>query len=367
MNARNKNCEVAEKQWSTSLRRTSRCLLMLLLFFAVFWGDQWGLGLEKVLSASNEQTAEEDEDKTTSKDLDSIEKVNKNVVHEPDMNTLLGQRLSLEKMRSLQTRWSAFRNSSISWGKGVGRKIAFTFDDGPSQVVTPLVMEYLEDHGIRGTFFVNGRRFSGRSAVAVKNREILLELAKRGHYIGNHTHSHPMLKTQPTNRQKWEVFTVHKAIMRTTGLRPFLYRPPFGGQTSYSRRLLEKAGYATVMWNLSSNDPFGRHVEKVHKTVMNKVHRDNGGIILMHDTNGWAACSIPLLVQSILIESCKLIRRGEEPYLILGLEHFRVPEGEKAPRPTPAGQLEAAHRRAEIVKFCSLKDEAEETVENRGK
>ncbi len=284
------------------------------------------------------------------------------MTNEPDMDTLLGARLTHEEMVSLQSRWAAFKNSTVTWGREIGRKVTFTFDDGPSQAVTPLVMDYLEKHGLRGTFFVNGRRFTGGSAVAAKNREVLVEAARRGHLIGNHTQTHPMLKTLAPERQKWEVFTTHNAIVRVTGLRPYLYRPPFGGQTSYSRRILEKAGYATVMWNLSSDDPFGRHVAKVHRTVMQKIHRDNGGIILMHDTNGWAAYSIPLIVRSILVESCKLIHRGEEPYLIVGLDHFRVPEGETAPRPTPEGIIEAAHRRAETFRICGFAGEEEKNT-----
>lgn len=276
-------------------------------------------------------------------------------LHEPDMKSLLGQISDRRAMRSIQARWSAFRKSQVTWNnRGVGRVITFTFDDGPSQVVTPLVMDKLEKEGLKGTFFVNGRRFGGGSAVAAKNKEVLVEAVRRGHYIGNHTQSHPMLKNQSASRQKWEVLTTHNAIARVTGLRTYLYRPPFGGQTSYTRRLLRRAGYATVMWNLSSNDPFGRHVAKVHRTVMRKVTRDHGGIVLMHDTNPWSACAIPLIVRSILIESCKLVRRGEEPYLIVGPEHFRIPPGEKTARPTPAAQLEASLWRAKTMKFCGL-------------
>jgi peptidoglycan/xylan/chitin deacetylase (PgdA/CDA1 family) len=253
----------------------------------------------------------------------------------------------------LQKRWAGFKDGTIVWDERVGRKVTFTFDDGPSQVVTPLVLAKLKQHSIPAAFFVNGRRFGGHSAVAIKNRAVLAETARQGHLIGNHSYTHPMMAQISTSRQKWEVRATHRAIIEVTGLRAYIYRPPFGGQTSYSRRVLKRAGYSTVMWNLSSNDPFGRHVKKVHHTVMRKLAHHRGGIILMHDTNAWSACAVPLIVRSILIESCKLLARGEEPYLIVGLEHFWVPPAERMPRPTAAARAQAAAWRKTTLRFCA--------------
>ncbi|MCD6499048.1 MAG: polysaccharide deacetylase family protein [Deltaproteobacteria bacterium] len=237
-----------------------------------------------------------------------------------DAALLLG--LDRPRVKRIATRWRRFDGTRIVWDQRVGRLVTFTFDDGPSHRVTPYLLDQLDRFGIKATFFVVGRRFGGRSSIAQKNQEVLREEVRRGHFVGSHSYTHPMMAQLSTDRQKWEIMSNEEAIVRTCGLRPYLYRPPFGGRTAYSNRLLERRAYAIAMWNLSSGDPFGRHVAKVHRTVLKKIHKHRGGIVLMHDTNGWSAAAVPLIVRSILLESCTLMRRGEQPYLIVGLDRF---------------------------------------------
>jgi hypothetical protein len=72
----------------------------------------------------------------------------------------------------------------------------------------------------------------------------------------------------------------------------------------------------------------------------------------MHDTNAWSAMALPLIVRSIVVESCKLLYRGEEPYVVVGLEHFRVPESGQVPKPGKAALAQAARWRARTVRLC---------------
>ena len=259
------------------------------------------------------------------------------------------------KHAELKRLWSVFKGGRVVFDHRVGRKITFTFDDGPSHRVTPLVLRQLKKLSIRGAFFVVARRFAGRSSIAAKNRRVLREVARQGHYVGNHTFTHPMMAQLGTGRQRWQIEATENNILAVTGLRTYLYRPPFGGQTGYSIRLLKKRGYATVMWNLSTGDPFDRHVAKVHRNVMRKINRHRGGIVLMHDTNAWSAMALPLIVRSILVESCKLLYRREEPYVVVGLEHFLVPESGKVPKPGKAALEQAARWRARTVRLCGRK------------
>ena len=69
---------------------------------------------------------------------------------------------------------------------GAGRVVALTFDDGPHPTATRRIMDLLEAHGARGTFFVIGRH-------AEACPEIVREIVRRGHEVGNHTQSHSWL------------------------------------------------------------------------------------------------------------------------------------------------------------------------------
>jgi peptidoglycan/xylan/chitin deacetylase (PgdA/CDA1 family) len=66
------------------------------------------------------------------------------------------------------------------------RKLAITFDDGPNPTMTPKLLDLLDRHKVRATFFVIGQ-------YARQYPELLRETVARGHVIGNHTDSHPNL------------------------------------------------------------------------------------------------------------------------------------------------------------------------------
>ncbi len=265
------------------------------------------------------------------------------------------------RVAAIQRRWESFKNGEIVSDWRVGRKITFTFDDGPSPRTTPLLLENLDRVGIRATFFVVGRRIGGRGPLAAKSREVLREEVRRGHLVGLHSYSHPMMIELPHDKQKWEIVATQQAVMRTVGLRPYLYRPPFGGRTRYSEGLLRSRGYSVVMWNMSTGDPFVHHPAKVLATAMKKVKKHQGGIFLMHDTYGWSAAAAPLILRAVLIESCTLLARGEQPYLVVGLEHFWMERGSSRIRQTPEMQAESHRWLAMTRKLCGLEQDKRRT------
>jgi peptidoglycan-N-acetylglucosamine deacetylase len=94
--------------------------------------------------------------------------------------------------------WGAYHPSSELFGRterriGRARAIALTFDDGPNPAVTPRLLDLLERHDARGTFFLIGRHVRACPALTA-------EIAGRGHTIGNHTDTHPNLLWQSRRR-----------------------------------------------------------------------------------------------------------------------------------------------------------------------
>src|SRR3982075_963025 len=65
-----------------------------------------------------------------------------------------------------------------------GPYIAMTFDDGPSEKLTPKLLDLLAAHHIKATFFVIGENVT-------EHPEIVARAAREGHEIGNHSWSHP--------------------------------------------------------------------------------------------------------------------------------------------------------------------------------
>jgi len=167
------------------------------------------------------------------------------------------------------------------------KKIAFlTFDDGPSQNVTPLILKILENYNIKATFFVLG-------SLCEKNSSILKDIKDDGHSIGIHSYSHnsdELLKSKDSLFN--EIKMTEDVIKQNIGLdfTTRLFRFPGGSfennKTKYINDLNE-AGYVSVDWNALTGDSEYSNpkpeilLEKLKLTTMNK----DKIIVLMHDSS----------------------------------------------------------------------------------
>lgn len=234
-----------------------------------------------------------------------------------------------------------------------GRHLVLTFDDGPNWETTPVLLDYLDDLGVKAIFFVNGRRFTGVLPLTIKNRAVLEEAHRRGHVIGNHTQTHPMMAQIPAEAQRKEIERTHAAILRVTGVAPWLYRPPYGGMTSASRVVLRELKYTNVMWNVDSNDPFQRHANLSLQNVLRDLAQFGRGVALFHDTNAWSVEAVPRIIRSVYLENCHRSARGEPVVEFSNeIEAFWQPRNGKAPEPPLVRLQEAARRRARMKAWC---------------
>jgi len=111
--------------------------------------------------------------------------------------------------------------ASVWRGSRDRRAAALTFDDGPDPDCTPRVLDILEREGVRGAFFLIGRR-------AAKAPSVARRIAAAGHDLGNHTWSHPSLwRCGPTETAR-EIGDGHAAITQAAGASPRFFRPPWG-------------------------------------------------------------------------------------------------------------------------------------------
>jgi peptidoglycan/xylan/chitin deacetylase (PgdA/CDA1 family) len=200
---------------------------------------------------------------------------------------------------------------------------------------------------------VNSQRFNANGLITGKSNAVLEEAHRRGHLIGNHTHSHPLLPGLSAEKQRREIELTDRAIEELLGTPSFLFRPPFGAMSPYAAQLLKKRGSVVVMWNLGSDDDKNFNVGKVVNTLMRKLERQGGGIVLMHDTHYWTIESVPALLRAIQVESCRLLAEGEEPYEVVGLEYFYQPRS--GPTRVRGAEEHRAwlRRRAALAERCS--------------
>jgi len=158
------------------------------------------------------------------------------------------------------------------------REIVVTFDDGPHTLSTPVLLDSLARHQIKAVFFVLGQRLE-----TPKGKEILRRVADEGHYIGNHTYSHPNLTKLPEPQIREEIEKTAALIGDADrGLK--LFRPPYGAHNELVDKVVRELGYRLVFWNVDSLDwhpnyKSGKWVDH----AMEQIRAREDSIVLAHD------------------------------------------------------------------------------------
>ena len=150
-------------------------------------------------------------------------------------------------------------------------KIALTFDDGPSAVWTPALLDGLKERGVKATFFLIGEN-------ADKNPEIVKRMAEEGHLIGNHTYHHVELIKVSENEARLELADSSAVIVRITGKEPEYMRPPFG---TWQRKLEQDIQMLPVLWTIDPLDWTTENQDEIVNKVVTEAEEND--IILLHD------------------------------------------------------------------------------------
>ena len=111
--------------------------------------------------------------------------------------------------------------------------------------------------------------------------DIAAEIAKRGHVIGNHTFTHPLLIFQSPESIRREIIQCRDAIQDAAGDHSNLFRPPWGGRRPAVFRIARQLGLEPVMWNITGYDWKATSPEFVEQKVGPKIR--GGDVILLHD------------------------------------------------------------------------------------
>ncbi len=161
----------------------------------------------------------------------------------------------------------------VGLGRG-SKQLALTYDDGPNDPHTLRLLEILRKHNVRATFFLIGRYVQQRP-------DLVRELAKDGHVVGNHTFTHPLLIFKSAAQIRSELKACQRALHDAVGEHSNLFRPPFGGRRPAVLRIARQMGLAPVMWNVTGYDWNAPPAEYIEGKVTRRVR--GGNVILLHD------------------------------------------------------------------------------------
>jgi len=161
-----------------------------------------------------------------------------------------------------------------------------TFDDGPSQAVTPGILDLLSEEGIKATFFVLPR---------IDVDDIFMRIINEGHEIGNHSYSHNFRRLYNSGIDSFrnDLIRMHDHLYDNYGYTTNIYRFP-GGSMSWRSdtireriEVLEELGYIYFDWHIDSRDAHSAQTDLSPETlaanVLDYTNDSDHIIILMHD------------------------------------------------------------------------------------
>ena len=169
--------------------------------------------------------------------------------------------------------WSFFL-PLISRGCANMDGIALTFDDGPCPASTPLLLSLLAQYQFTATFFVIGKK-------AEAYPELIQAILEQGHSIGNHSYRHdPFLMLRSCTTLAGDIRAAQEVLKRS-GVRPLLFRPPVGITNSRLKPVLEHQGLQAITFSCRVFDRGNRNIHNLAAKV--RSHLKSGDILLLHD------------------------------------------------------------------------------------
>jgi len=154
--------------------------------------------------------------------------------------------------------------------------IGLTFDDGPDPVWTPRILDALARHGARATFFPIAPR-------AANAPDVVGRILDEGHRIELHCHDH----VRHTDRTEDAVARDTERALRQLerlGVRPRLWRAPWGVHAPFSARVADRFGLRLVRWDADTHDWRGDSAAVMGRAIAPDV--EAGTVVLAHDGLG---------------------------------------------------------------------------------
>ena len=197
------------------------------------------------------------------------------------------------------------------------RVVLLTFDDGPDLQGTPLILDELDRRNLRAVFFVMGQHIVRNRPEDMARRDLLRKLAVHGHHVGNHTMNHKDLCRNPGALAE-EVDHAAELITYATGVRPLLFRSPYGARCHSLERALAVRDLTQVGWNADPREWRGNSENAIVAYVTNLLaHASAPVILLLHDKNMAAVQALPRILDWIEQEKARVAREGGVPIRIV--------------------------------------------------
>lgn len=172
------------------------------------------------------------------------------------------------------------------------KKVALSFDAAWGAEDFPRIMEILDKHKVKVTFFMTGGWVESYP-------DCVKELAERGHDLGNHSEHHYDMTKLSKAEQTQELMDVHQKVKELTGYEMFLFRPPYGAYDNAVVLNAYQQKYYPIQWSVDSLDWKDYGADSIIRTVCNHKALGPGAIILCHNGAKYTAEALDAMLTNL--------------------------------------------------------------------
>ena len=196
--------------------------------------------------------------------------------------------------------------------------IAISFDASWGADKTIAILDILDQYDVKTTFFLVGGWVD-------KYPDMVREIAARGHEIGNHSNTHPQMSKLSESAIQKELSDMSDKVQALTGVRPTLFRPPYGDYNDRVIQVARREGYEAVQWSIDSLDWKDRGTQDIIKQCTYRV--DPGDIVLFHNDSNDIVNALPTVIQHYqglgykIIPVSQILLEGEYTIDVQGKQH----------------------------------------------
>jgi peptidoglycan/xylan/chitin deacetylase (PgdA/CDA1 family) len=210
-------------------------------------------------------------------------------------------------------------------------EVLFTFDDGPHEDWTPIILDELERRGLKAVFFWAGWRVEPERRHGKKRRALFARAVAEGHLVGNHTVNHAMLCLVDRKTAEYEIDENTRRFEELAGMPITWFRVPYGNKCRRLERQLAERGLAHLHWDIDPLEWQYFTPREIRDRVVSRLRKLEGrAVVLMHDTHPWGAHAFPLILAWIDGENARRRARGLKEIKILSyadLAREQLPPG----------------------------------------
>ncbi len=184
--------------------------------------------------------------------------------------------------------------------------VSLSFDASWGCDSTEKILSVLEQYDVVANYFVVNLWVD-------KYPELLQKLHKSGRVeIGMHSATHPHMKKLSRGEIEREISLNMSAIEEITGVKPSLFRAPFGEYSDSVIEIAEKLGSKVIQWDVDSLDWKNLSASEIATRVLKGVKP--GSIVLMHNDGKHTAEALPLILEGLKNKNLKPVRISELIY-----------------------------------------------------